>query len=112
MQTGGLGLGFTNRDGSSPPNESPLSVGIFSGTPTKITIPGLAPGKRVTHMRIKTSATLRYGDNATLDGTAGKGFATVLANATPEYIPVKGMAAIWLGGDAGTAIVDYSFIYE
>jgi len=93
-----------NRDATTPtPRESPLTV---STTVLELKTPANA----VVLVMFAGSNNLRFGDNATLDGTANKGY-FVLTAGNFVALPVASAGSVWVKRD-GAADVIVSFYYE
>lgn len=93
---------FLCEDGAASPVISPkTSIGT---TPQKLTVPDNA-----LICVLKGSAAIRYGENATLDGSAtGKGYRTAAANTEVE-VPVTKMSQLYVSAATGTVTVDFHF---
>jgi hypothetical protein len=94
--------GTSFQDDTATPVISPdTDVGT---TPVALAVP---PGAKFLH--IKGDARIRFGSNATLDGTDGDGYATLMAHEWSQAIPVLDEVAVYvrINAASGTCQVEH-----
>lgn len=96
-----LATGVVFQDATGSPVISPQAA--VPTTAVALNVPANAVA-----LVIKGAAAIRVGTNATLDGTAGKGYRTAGANVELR-LPCAGVSAIYVRAETGTAAVDFHF---